>query len=288
MRSPLLPLRAIVVGIDGSRPAINAALWAVDEAVSRDITLRLVYAIEPRDPGGDSGDAARDLATAELAVRAAVTAVESTDRPVKIEVEIAQDRAVRVLRELSYSAEMLCLGVLGLEQASGRRIGSTAAVLADSANCPVAIIRNFDPTSRGQRWIVAEVDESPDSHAVLDRAVAEALLRRVPLRVLTAWQARFNDMSGANVVADNNRIIRGRQERLLAQYRVHHPELDAQAVAVHGNTLNYLTRHAASVELVVIGRRRTGGLAKLLDPACHSALHELRCSVLICPASQAL
>ena len=37
----------VVVGIDGSRAAVGAALWAVDEAVSRDIPLRLVYAIEP-------------------------------------------------------------------------------------------------------------------------------------------------------------------------------------------------------------------------------------------------
>ncbi|HEY1439670.1 MAG TPA: universal stress protein [Mycobacterium sp.] len=39
--------QSIVVGIDGSRAAIHAALWAVDEAVSRDIPLRLLYAIEP-------------------------------------------------------------------------------------------------------------------------------------------------------------------------------------------------------------------------------------------------
>ena len=29
--------QSIVVGIDGSRAAVDAALWAVDEAVSRDI-----------------------------------------------------------------------------------------------------------------------------------------------------------------------------------------------------------------------------------------------------------
>lgn len=41
---------SIVVGIDGSKPAVQAALWAVDEAASRDIPLRLLYAIEPDDP----------------------------------------------------------------------------------------------------------------------------------------------------------------------------------------------------------------------------------------------
>ena len=84
---------AVVVGIDGSRSAVDAALWAVDEAVSRDIPLRLVYAIDPgRPPEHDPRRAARELAAAEIAVRYAYTAVESTDKPVKIEVEILQER----------------------------------------------------------------------------------------------------------------------------------------------------------------------------------------------------
>ncbi len=54
---------SVVVGIDGSRSALDAALWAVDEAVSRDIPLRLVYAVDPDDSSGaDPQDAARDLA----------------------------------------------------------------------------------------------------------------------------------------------------------------------------------------------------------------------------------
>lgn len=86
---------SIVVGIDGSKPAVQAALWAVDEAASRDIPLRLLYAIEPDDPGyAAHGAAARKLAAAENAVRYAFTAVEAADRPVKVEVEITQERPV--------------------------------------------------------------------------------------------------------------------------------------------------------------------------------------------------
>ena len=47
MNHPQLPPR-IVVGIDGSDAAINAAKWAVAEAISRDVPLRLVHAI-PND-----------------------------------------------------------------------------------------------------------------------------------------------------------------------------------------------------------------------------------------------
>ena len=87
---------SVVVGIDGSQSAVDAALWAVDEAVSRDIPLRLVYAIDPEaTTGTDNQAAARDLATAEIAVRHAFMAVESTDKPVKIEVEILQETGQR-------------------------------------------------------------------------------------------------------------------------------------------------------------------------------------------------
>ena len=70
MQDHYLTPPSVVVGIDGSRSALDAALWAADEAVSRDIQLRLVYAIDPDNPTGtDPQDNARELAAAEIAVR---------------------------------------------------------------------------------------------------------------------------------------------------------------------------------------------------------------------------
>jgi nucleotide-binding universal stress UspA family protein len=37
----------VVVGIDGSQAAIDAATWAVDEARSLNVPLRLVHVIPP-------------------------------------------------------------------------------------------------------------------------------------------------------------------------------------------------------------------------------------------------
>ena len=37
--------RPVVVGVDGSQAALDAALWAADEAVDRSAPLRLVHAI---------------------------------------------------------------------------------------------------------------------------------------------------------------------------------------------------------------------------------------------------
>lgn len=143
---------SIVVGIDGSKPAVQAALWAVDEAASRDIPLRLLYAIEPDDPGyAAHGAAARKLAAAENAVRYAFTAVEAADRPVKVEVEITQERPVTSLIRASAAAALVCVGAIGVHHFRPERVGSTAAALALSAQCPVAIVRPHRGPHRTRR-----------------------------------------------------------------------------------------------------------------------------------------
>ena len=159
------PSKPVIVGIDGSTAALRAALWAVDEAVSRDIPLRLVYAV---DPGEDNDvhpdDAARTLATAEIAVRSAIMAVESTNKPVKIEVEITQGHPTSTLVQASRSAVMACVGAVGLNHFQRGRVGSTAAAVASSAHCPVAIIRGQDGAARRPAFprTVGPMDRSVD------------------------------------------------------------------------------------------------------------------------------
>jgi nucleotide-binding universal stress UspA family protein len=101
----------IVVGIDGSKAAMRAALWAVDEAVSRDVPVRLLYAIEEGiTPEARREGAARKLASAETAVHRVVMAIEATGQPVKIETEIVQGPPIGSLIGASASAAMLCVG----------------------------------------------------------------------------------------------------------------------------------------------------------------------------------
>jgi nucleotide-binding universal stress UspA family protein len=288
MQDHYSPSPTVVVGIDGSRSAIDAALWAVDEAVSRDIPLRLVYAIDPTRASTDPRDTARDLARAEVAVRHAFTAVESTDKPVKIEVEILQHRPTQALRNASRWAAMLCVGSVGLKDCVQGRIGSTAAALASSAHCPVAVVRGHDPVHAAQQWVVVEVDESAASDGVLRRAIEEAQLRNAPLRVLTTWQSRFTDIHDANAVADGNRLARAQLDRRLAQWKKRYPGLDVRAAAVNGSTLSFLAKNASSIQLLVVGHERPQGVAALLGPPGYAALHNAECSVLICEPQNVL
>ncbi|WP_422747858.1 universal stress protein [Mycobacterium sp. WMMD1722] len=283
-----LPSRAVVVGVDGSRSAVTAALWAVDEAISRDIPLRLLCAIAPQDDPPRVQDAARDLATAEIAVREVFMAVESLERPVKIEVEIVQERPDRALILASRTAEMVCVGALGRDHAAGRRVGSVAATLSRAAHCPVAIIRQHDPVAARGCSVVAELDQSPDSISVLETALQEAHLRGAPLRVLTTWQSRPAERFDPRAVRDNDRLSRAHLERRLERFRRAYPELEVTAVAEPGATADYLARHVDSIQLLVVGQQRGGGLAAVAGPAAQAALHDTNCSVLICERRSAL
>jgi nucleotide-binding universal stress UspA family protein len=280
---------AVVVGIDGSRSAVAAALWAVDEAVSRDIPLRLVSAIDPDSrPDADHEDAARELATAEIAVRQAFVAIESTDEPVKIEIEILQKSPTRALVESSRSAALLCVGSIGLKHSSQGRIGSTAAALATAAHCPVAVVHGVDSHGANQGWVVAELDKVSTLDGVLVCALDEARLRGLPLRVLTTWQSRYTDIHANNAVADGNRLARARLDRRLDQWRKRYPDLDVEAVAVHGSTLNYVAKEAGSINLLVIGHERAQGIRELVGPPGYATLHQAGCSVLVCAPQNVL
>jgi nucleotide-binding universal stress UspA family protein len=274
------PAPTVVVGIDGSRNAVDAALWAVDEAVRRDIPLRLVYAIDAESSAPD--DAARELAKADVAVRYAVMAVESTNQPVKIEVEILQERPIRALRETSRGAAMVCVGSMGLKHSSRGQMGSTAAALAASAHCPVSIVRSHDPRPARQRCVVAEVDGSAVSDGVLTHALEQARLRGAPLQVLRTCRSRLTDSWDGGAVADVNRLAAAQLDRRLAQWKKRYPELEVSSVAVHDSTLNYLAKNANAIQLFVTGHERARGIAEIVGPPGYAALHNAGCSVLIC------
>jgi len=256
--------------------------WAVDEAVAREIPLRLVYAIEPHDAPMTSGDAERALVTAEFAVRHVFTAVASTDKPVKVEVEILHGRPVAKLLEASRAATMMCVGAVGSKHATAGRIGSTAAALAGRAHCPVAVIRGNQQSPTMPKWIVVEVDKSSDGEVVLQRGIDEALLRHAPLVVVSAWQLHVTDVHDATAVAEQNRQLNAVLNRRLARSAGGRPGLDVRTVAVPGGLLTYLSRHAQEVQLVVVGRSRVHGVAEMTGPPSYLALHDTDCSVLVC------
>ena len=164
-----------------SQAATHAAGWALDEALSRDIPLRLVYVIEQSDFPRPGFTDAR-LAAARSALYDVRRAVEATGKPVKVETEILRGEPLTKLIEESRSAAMICVGSIGLKHAH-RGVGSTSAALAVSALCPVAVIGR--PVGQPATSRIGGVVVEADSGAALRYAFQEARLRQAPLRAIS-------------------------------------------------------------------------------------------------------
>ncbi len=176
-----VPAPAVVVGVDGSKAALHATVWAVDEALCRDIPLRLVYVIDPLNPvGAGGGDGPQ--AAACTALHVARQAAESAGKPVKVESEILYGKPLNKLMEESRYAPMICIGSIGLNHAC-RGGGSVAASLATSALCPVAVINR--PAGGPATPALDGIAVGVDNGVVLRHAFEEARLRGVPLHFVS-------------------------------------------------------------------------------------------------------
>lgn len=263
--------KAVVVGVDGSKAAIRAALWAVDEAASRDVPLRLLHAVEPGD----------NPAAAEAVVRQARAAVERADKTVKTETDVVDGPAVGSLIRASAAAAMICVGAVGLRHFRPDRVGSTAAAVAMSAHCPVAIIRGRDGDRLpAAKTVAVEVDGSSDNGALLGAAVDEALLRGAALQAVVCRRTGAAQAGAADTEGDQRALAD--LDRRLASWKRRYPQLRVESAAVRVSLLEYLSDHHGSAGLViVVGAHNRQRLAELVGPAGSSVLQDADCSLLI-------
>ncbi len=232
---------AVVVGVDGSIAATNAACWAVDEAVSRDIPLRLVYVIEAAHTSGTEVPGSR-VAAAHSALYVARRAVESAGKPVKIETEVLRGRPVTALLEQSRTAVMICVGSIGLKHAHDG-VGSVATAVAVSALCPVAVIRR--PVVQPATPSVGSVVVQADNGVALHYAFEEARLRQVPLRAISVSPVAGRDD------ADEKRSAQAQLGRRIARWTRLYPDVRVESVVAGGNIDRYLDANDAPDQLFV-------------------------------------
>jgi len=263
----------IVVGIDGSKQAIRAAIWASDEAVSRDTPLRLFHVVD-----GNSTDLDRDYEYAEHILHKAWTAVENTGKPVKLESDIRQGDPVTELVEVSRKAEMICVGAKGTITSGKHKPGSTAAALGQSAFCPVAIVRRrhtHRPLPAG-RWVIAALDESLTSRAVLQTAMDEAVLRNAPLLALTPWGGADEGSE-----ADGDTDLRTRLRYYLDEAEDDNADVQVCALPMPDNMSNLLEQSAHIDQLVIVGANNPELVAEVVGPKARVILRDTNCSLLI-------
>ncbi|MGZ8813610.1 MAG: universal stress protein [Mycobacterium sp.] len=251
--------KPVVAAIDGSDTAIHAALWAIDEAIARSVPLRLVCVTKATHPSAE--DYYTDIHHAEASIRAAQDAVEATGRPVKIETAILSGLPAFNLIEESQSADMICVGSVGIGRSARAILGSIATELAEQARCPVAIIRPQNEIPRDAvDWIVVAVSGDIDNESVVEGAMDEARLRQAPVLMLGD---------------------RGGLDEIVEQWKTRYPDVHVYPVANRADVARFLKKHDEWVQLAVIGGSRADDVVQILGPRGHPLFHRRAASVLV-------
>jgi nucleotide-binding universal stress UspA family protein len=261
-------MKPVIVGIDGSQSAIAAALWGVDEAISRAVPLRLISVIKQTHPSPD--DYARDIAHSEKSLHEAQLAVEASGKRVNIETEIPRGPAGPALVEASHDAEMICVGSVGIGRYARSILGSTATEVAEKAHCPVAVVRtDSEQPPPDINWIVVRMTDESDNDAVVKYAAWEAKLRRAPMLVLGGRPEELTEHAD------------GKFEPRVQDWQQRHPELRVYPITTKDAIASFLSANDERVQLAVISGAEADQLARLVGPSGHPLFHHSECSVLV-------
>ncbi|TDB74941.1 universal stress protein [Micromonospora sp. KC723] len=281
---------AVVVGVDGSEPALRAVRLAAAEADRRRRPLRVVHGfIWPllrvpvgRPPDGPPGSGLRHQAE-ELVARA-VAEAEATRPGLRTTGEIIDGEASAVLLGESATAAMIVLGDRGLGGFTALLVGSVAVQVTTYADCPVLVARGEE---RPDGPVVVGVDDSALSRSAVDFAAEQAALRGTTLHAVHAY--RYPASAGPGdmrpLVYDQNEL-RDEEQRVLTESLAgiaeRYPDLPVTRDMVRDRPVPALTAASRRAALVVVGGRGRGELkGLLLGSVSHGLLHHSACPVAV-------
>jgi len=268
----------VMVGIDGSTASVRAALWAADEAAARDTALDLVYVVDPARVE-DLDDA---MAQAHHAIHRAWETVTDGDKHVKLESEILQGNPILELAHAARRAALFCVGHKGMKDSAPLPRGSTASSVARIAPSSVAVVRrrHTHRPPRLHRWVAAVLDETHESHDVLQAALDEAELREAPVLALTTWSTsnpRADGTSPSEAAGD----IRVKMDRYLEASQSVSADVQVCALPLPDDVTTLLEQSAGIEQLFVIGAHRLDLLDQLTGDTARRALRGTNCSILV-------
>ncbi|WP_066908479.1 universal stress protein [Mycobacterium interjectum] len=248
-----LDAKSVVVGINGSPAAVNAAKWTIDEALSRQLPLRLVYVI-PRREGQSAPASEWELERAETALSQAEWALQRAKKPVEIETAVLSGDPGQVLIDESRDAALICVGTSRRGWASDGLLGPTATALVADAQCPVAIIRTNPDGSPTELGVIAVVlNDEPDNDDVVHEAMEQGRRRHATVRQI---------------------------DRRLNSWVRRYPDVHVQTVAA-GTGVRTDEKHSGHIGLAVVGSADAAEIAGLATPNCHPIVGYPDCSVLV-------
>jgi nucleotide-binding universal stress UspA family protein len=285
----------VVVGVDGSAVARNAARWAAREAARRRTTLRIVYADATTLPVRSEIPGVRWSKEHEAHIReqvaqwlsSAAEAAREQAPEVSVRTASLPGAPDKVLIVESDSAGLLVVGDRGFGGFIGLLAGAVAVKVAAHAYCSVAVVPDVgEPlTFPVAGPIVAGVDDPRSAESVLAHAFAVAASWKVPLHVVHTWEVIGIDLKWMRARLPEEEVAESEQRfvaEALAGWRERFPDVEVQRFISRGSPTAELLAHAKQAQLVVVGARGRGGFPGLrLGSTSHKLIHHSPCPVIV-------
>ena len=270
MNNSLSPGR-VVVAVDGSSAAIDAAEWAAREALHHDVPLRLVHVVHVRGAANELNNAhSIENEYAETCLLTASSAVKELRLPIQIDTAVLRGEIDSALITESDGAALLCLGSTGIGRLAAAALGSTAATVAQRARCTVAIIRRTRDRPPPETGFIAVIlDDQPGSAEAMHWAMEEARVRHAPLLALGTKSRR------------HLRIDHDEFNRQLHPWLQRYPDVTVEIATTRMNPARYLQGFIGALQLVVIGSNHATQVMELVGPHAMPILTHADCSVLV-------
>jgi nucleotide-binding universal stress UspA family protein len=249
----------VLVGVDGTRIALDAVRWAAAEARLRGLPLRILHAAPYA--AGRSGPGPR---RAHDILARAFTVARRTEPGVSVTTRRTDVPAVQSLLHAGERARLLVVGMGGGDRPQDVLIGSVALDVSGRATCPVAVVRGAHHARAGAAVLVG-VDSPAVDAAALTVAFADAERHGGRLTVL---HARHGTGQFREHLAGHDEAARiAAQDRLadeLAPWSARFPDVPVELELVHGQPTPALLAAAVGARLVVLGTRGRGAPARAL------------------------
>jgi nucleotide-binding universal stress UspA family protein len=259
-------INRIVVGVDGSMAATAAARWAANEAAIRNIEVCVVHVVHADltgwpQTGWPAIPLPLELGEAQVAqgekvlheTLADIATTTGAHRPGNITSRICIGAVVPTLREFARHPDTMI--VVGRRGRGGMRralLGSVSSAMLHTAHCPVAVVHDKPTRESTPAPVVVGVDGSPASEYATAIAFDEASRRGVELIAV-----HCTDHADTPEVEQR---LAGR----LAEYRRRYLNVTVRLAIMGAHPADVLLAQSQHAQLVVVGSRGRGGLARTL------------------------
>jgi nucleotide-binding universal stress UspA family protein len=234
----------IIVGVNASRVAQHAVLWAAQEARLR--RLDLIIAHVTPDDASPNPDTAVDR---ENLINSSAEAASRREPSVAVGTLLLRGIVSEELSQLTKSAALLVVGVDSTKsRAAYGASGSLEDRLLVHASCPVVTVSR-SPLFRYERQhrVVAIWTGSPASEYILTQACAEAALSDAQLTVVIVPESASSP--GGMNPADHDRL----RAEALVRSAVRARDVQVDVVHGEGQLASELSRLSGDADLLVLG-----------------------------------